>query len=93
MRTVALARKHTRVLDAVAAIEATGDTPSVATIAERIPLRPDLVETLATDLSARGLLSCSGEFRIDDDPLLPGPEFRVTSDGHRALTDTLVPAR
>lgn len=93
MRTGALARKHTRVLDAVAAIEAAGDTPSVAAIAARIPLRPDLVEVLAADLSAQGLLTCNGEFRIDDDPLLPGPEFRVTGAGQRALSETLISAR
>lgn len=87
MRNVALNRKHTRVLQAAASAEAAHQPPSLATIAARIPLRPDLVEPIAVDLSARGLLACSGEFPIDDDPYQPGPEFRVTSDGHRALSE------
>lgn len=86
MRSVALTRKHTRVLAAVAAAEAAAEAPCVATIAARVPLRPDLVEIVATDLSVQGLLSCSGEFPIDDDLQLPGPEFRVTGDGHRVLS-------
>lgn len=92
MRTVALTRKHTRVLAAVAAAEAAEETPSLAAIAARVPLRPDLVEVVATDLSARGLLTCSGEFPVDDDPRLPGPEFRVTGAGHEALSAPALPA-
>lgn len=87
MRTVALTRKHTRLLAAVAAVEAAEQTPSLATVAARIPLRPDLVEAVAVDLSGRGMLTCYGEFALDDDPLLPGPELRVTSAGHRALSE------
>lgn len=86
MRSVALTRKHTRVLAAVAAAEAARETPSLATVAARVPLRPDLVEVVVTDLSGRGLLTCSGEFPLDDDPSLPGPEFRVTSAGREALS-------
>jgi hypothetical protein len=47
---------------------------------------------VATDLSVRGLLTCSGEFPVDDDPRLPGPEFRVTGAGHQALAAPAVPA-
>lgn len=93
MRTVALSRKHTRVLAAVAAAEAAEETPSLVTIAARVPLRPDLVEGVVTDLSALGLLTCSGEFPLDDDPRLPGPEFRVTGAGQEALSVQAVPAR
>jgi hypothetical protein len=90
MRSVALTRKHTRVLAAVAAAEEAQETPSLATIAARVPLRPDLVEIVVTDLSVRGLLTCSGEFAIDDD--LPGPEFRMTGAGQEALADQTVAA-
>lgn len=91
MRSVALTRKHTRVLAAVAAVEAARETPSLATIAARVPLRPDLVEVVVTDLSLRGLLTCSGEFPVDDDPRLPGPEFRVTGAGRQVLSVEAVP--
>jgi hypothetical protein len=90
MRTVALTRKHARVLAAVAAAEAADEAPSIAVIASRIPLRPDLVEVMAADLSTQGLLACSGEFPVGDEPYAPGPEFRVTSEGHRALSAVLV---
>ncbi|HSK91744.1 MAG TPA: hypothetical protein VK875_10565 [Euzebyales bacterium] len=86
MRNVALTRKHTRVLEAVAAVQAADESPSVARIAERVPLRPDLVELVAADLSARGLLTFHGEFPPEDSPYLPGPEFRMTGDGHRVLS-------
>lgn len=86
MRTVALGRKHTRVLAAVAAAEAADEVPHVTAIAARVPLRPDLVEVVAADLSAQGLLACSGAFVVADDLLDPGPQFRVTGDGHRALS-------
>ena len=91
MRNVALTRKHARVLAAVAAAEAADEVPHVATIAARVPLRPDLVEVVAADLSAQGLLACCGEFAVDD-PLHPGPEFRVTGDGHRALSGAALAA-
>jgi hypothetical protein len=90
MRNVALTRKRTRVLGAVAAIEAADEAPHLTTIAARVPLRPDLVEVVAADLSALGLLTCSGEFAADDDLHHPGPEFRVTGEGHRALSDTFL---
>ncbi|HSJ44898.1 MAG TPA: hypothetical protein VK923_09485 [Euzebyales bacterium] len=86
MRNVALTRKHVRVLAAVAAAEAADEVPHVAAIAARVPLRPDLVEVVAADLSAQGLLACSGAFAIDEGLRDPGPEFRVTGDGHRALS-------
>ena len=92
MRNVALTRKHTRVLAAVAAAEAADEVPHVATIAARVPLRPDLVEVVAADLSAQGLLACSGAFAIADDVLDPGPEFRVTGDGHRVLSGVALAA-
>lgn len=87
MRNGALTRKHTRVLEAVAAAQAADEAPSLARIAARVPLRPDLVELLAVDLSARGLLSFHGEYPADD-TYLPGPEFRVTGAGHRLLSAT-----
>lgn len=87
MRNDALTRKHVRVLQAAAAAEAADERPSAGSIAVRVPLRPDLVAVIATDLASRGLLACSGEFPIDDDPQLPGPEFRVTGDGQRALSE------
>lgn len=93
MRTVALTRKHARVLAAAAAAEAADEVPDIATIAARVPLRPDLVEVIATDLSAHGLLACSGEFAVDPDPHHRGPAFRVTGHGHRALSDAVVAAR
>jgi hypothetical protein len=86
MRNDALTRKHVRVLEAAAAAERADEPPSVVTIATRVPLRPDLVEVIAADLAVRGLLSCSGEFPVDDDLHLPGPEFRITTDGQRALS-------
>jgi hypothetical protein len=86
MRNAALTRKHARVLAAVAAAEAADEVPHVSVIAARVPLRPDLVEVVAADLSVQGLLAFSGEFAIDDDLRKPGPEFRVTGDGHRALS-------
>lgn len=92
MRNVALTRKRARVLAAVAAAEAADETPHVATIAARVPLRPDLVEVVVADLSVQGLLACSGEFAVDDDLHHPGPEFRVTGQGHRALSGALLPA-
>ncbi|MBW3605219.1 MAG: hypothetical protein KY460_09980 [Actinobacteria bacterium] len=87
MRNDALTRKHARVLQAAAAAEAADESPSIVSIAARVPLRADLVEIIAADLSTRGLLACSGEFPIDDDPQLPGPVFRVTGDGQRALSE------
>lgn len=92
MRNDALTRKHLRVLAAAAAAEEARESPSVARIAERIPLRPDLVEVIAAELATRGLLACSGEFAINDDVQLPGPEFRVTSDGQVALSSVAVAA-
>jgi hypothetical protein len=86
MRTVALTRKHTRVLAAVAAAEAAQETPSLAAVAARVPLRPDLVEVVVTELSGRGLLTCCGEFPLDDDPAQPGPELHVTGAGQEALS-------
>ena len=86
MRNVALTRKHTRVLEAVAAAQEADESPSVARIAERVPLRPDLVELVAADLSAQGLLAFHGEFPPDDSTFLPGPEFRITDDGQRVLS-------
>lgn len=88
MRNVALARKHIRVLEAVAAAQAADEAPCLARIAERVPLRPDLVELVAADLSARGLLAFHGEFPPEDQTHLPGPEFRVTSAGQRVLSAT-----
>lgn len=87
MRNDALTRKHARVLQAAAAAEAADERPSVGSIAARVPLRPDLVEVIAADLSTQGLLACSGEFPVDDDPQLPGPDFHVTGDGQRALSE------
>jgi hypothetical protein len=92
MRNAALTRKHTRVLAAVAAVQADDQLPSLARIAERVPLRPDLVEVVAADLSAQGLLAFHGEFSPEDDISVPGPEFRMTGDGQRVLSaerDTL----
>lgn len=86
MRDVALTRKHTRVLEAVAAAQEADESPSVARIAERVPLRPDLVEMIAADLSARGLLAFHGEYPLEDSTYLPGPEFRITGDGQRMLS-------
>lgn len=86
MRNVALTRKHTRLLAAVAAAEAADEPTSVAIVAARVPLRPDLVEVVAADLSAQGLLTVSGEYPIDDDLLLPGPQLRLTGSGQRALS-------
>ena len=86
MRNEALTRKHVRILEAVAAAQEADEAPSVNRIAERLPLRPDLVERLAADLSIRGLLSFHGEFAPEDRAYLPGPEFRMTSDGHRVLS-------
>lgn len=86
MRDVALTRKHTRVLTAVAAIQEADESPSVTRIAERVPLRPDLVELLAADLSAQGLLAFHGEFAPEDSTHLPGPEFRITGEGQRVLS-------
>lgn len=91
MRNEALTRKHRRVLEAVAAVQAADEAPSLARIAARVPLRPDLVELVAADLSAQGLLDFHGEFPADDDTCLPGPEFRVTGDGHRVLSATRTP--
>jgi hypothetical protein len=88
MRNEALTRKHTRVLEAVAAVQAADEPPSLARIAARVPLRPDLVALVAADLSARGLLAFHGEFPPDDDTYLPGPEFRMTGDGQRVLSAT-----
>lgn len=86
MRNAALTRKHARVLEAVAAVQADDQPPSLARIAERVPLRPDLVEVVAADLSAQGLLAFHGEFSPEDDAWMPGPEFRVTGDGQRLLS-------
>jgi hypothetical protein len=88
MRNEALTRKHTRVLEAVAAVQAADEAPSLARIAARVPLRPDLVAMIAADLSAQGLLAFHGEFPVDDDTYLSGPEFRMTGDGHRVLSAT-----
>lgn len=87
MRDVALTRKHTRVLEAVAAAQEADESPCLARIAERVPLRPDLVELVAADLSARGLLTFHGEFPLEEESTyLPGPEFRITGDGQRVLS-------
>jgi hypothetical protein len=86
MRNGALTRKHTRVLEAVADVQAADELPSLATIAERVRLRPDLLELVATDLSVQGLLAFHGEFPAEDDTYLPGPEFRITGDGQRVLS-------
>ena len=88
MRNAALTRKHTRVLEAVAAVQAADQPPSLARIAEHVRLRPDLLELVAADLSAQGLLAFHGEFAPDDATYLPGPEFRITGDGQRALSAT-----
>lgn len=88
MRDVALTRKHERVLEAVAAAqEADGEAPSLATIAERVRLRGDLLETVAADLSRQGLLVFHGEFAPDDSTGLPGPQLRVTKRGQRVLEE------
>ena len=92
MRDVALTRKHKRVLEAVAAVQEADEVPSVARIAERVPLRPDLVELVAADLLAQGLLSFHGEFAPDDADL-PGPEVRMTGDGQRMLSAARADAR
>jgi hypothetical protein len=87
MRNVALTRKHTRVLEAVAAVQADDQPASLIRIAERVPLRPDLVEVVAADLSTQGLLAFHGEFSPEGDLSVAGSEFRVTSDGQRVLSD------
>lgn len=86
MRNAALTRKHTRVLEAVAAVQAADELPSLDRIAERVPLRPDLVEVVATDLSTQGLLAFRGEFAREDDSHIVIPQFRITGDGQRALS-------
>lgn len=88
MRNGALTRKHTRVLEAVAAVQATDQPPCLARIAERVRLRPDLLELVAADLSAQGLLAFHGEFPADEATHVPGPEFRITGDGQRVLSAT-----
>lgn len=88
MRNVALTRKQARVLEAVAAAEAADEAPSLLRIAERVRLRPDLLEIVAADLSARGLLRFHGEFPAEDQFDLPGPELLMTGEGHRALSAT-----
>lgn len=92
MRNAALTRKHVRVLDAVAAAEAAGERPTLIRVAERVRLRPDLLEIVGVDLVARGLLSCRGEFPAHEETHLPGPEFRTTADGQRVLSTVRAPA-
>lgn len=86
MRNDALNQKQARVLEAVAAVEAANEAPSLARIAERVPLRGDLVESVATELSLRGLLAFHGEYELAGDESDAGPEFRMTGDGQRALS-------
>lgn len=85
MRDIALTRRQARVLEAVAAAQAANESQSLARIAERVPLRADLVEVVAADLSKQGLLAFHGEYVADDNTGHPGPELRVTKRGQRVL--------